>query len=680
MSVTQNVADGVLVLTIDNPPVNASSQAVRAGLSAGIERLTAADRTGEDLVAAVIIGAGGSFVAGSDISEFDGPIPAPLLPAVIAAIEACPRPVVAALDGMALGGGLELALGCDARVATPRAQVGLPEVTLGMVPGAGGTQRLPRLTGRVAAIDLIVSGRRIGAAEAHDLGIVDEVVDGDLLTAACTAARTVAKRPTATLPVPDEDPAAVEAAATTAVRRSRPNALEAVELVRSAGNRPVAEGLAIERATFDRLRTGPEAAALRHVFFAERSAPRRRGVRAASDHVTRAGVVGAGAMGVGIATALALRGIAVHLVDADAEQAGRATDAVRQQLARAARRERRDDTALARAQAAVTASAEIADLAGSQIVIEAVFEDAEVKTAVLRAAAEAAPGAVLATNTSYLGVDRLADALPDPSVLVGLHFFNPAAVMRLVEVVAGPRSAQAAVATGVRLVKDIGKCAVLAGDAEGFVGNRIFAVYRRHAEYLLEDGALPEQVDAALQEFGLPMGPFAVSDLAGLQIAQALRTRWRETGRLPTRYVEIPDRLCELGRLGRRTSAGYYAYDADGRQSVDEAVTELVLAESARKGIVRRPLSTAEIVDRTIGAMVVEAARAVADGTAAHADDVDVALVNGFGFPRHLGGPMWWARQQTPERLRAITTAVAEAAHEPDRIELVQQVLGGVPA
>lgn len=674
-AVVASVAGDVLVLTIDNPPVNASSQAVRAGLLDGVERLASS----ADLVAAVVIGARDSFVAGSDISEFDGPMPEPLLPTLISAIEECPRPVVAAIDGVALGGGLELALGCDLRVATSRAQIGLPEVTLGMVPGAGGTQRLPRLTGRAAALDIIVSGRRVSAKEAHSLGIVDEILatTSDLQQQACEAARRATKRPVAALPVPPGDSAALEDAVHSATRRARPHALEAIELVRNAGTRPVGDSLASERAAFDRLRTAPEAEALRHVFFAERAAPRRGGFRAAREPLSRAAVIGAGAMGIGVATAFALAGMAVHIVDADADQVGLAIPSVAKQLARLGRRAHLDAATVAKMAQSVTASTDMSQAADAELVVEAVFEDSAVKTSVLRAAAAAAPQAVLATNTSYLGVDRIAATLEDPSRLVGLHFFNPAQVMPLVEVVPGAASATTAVAIALAAVKRAGKCAVISGDGEGFIGNRIFAVYRRHAEYLLEDGALPSQVDTAVQGFGLPMGPFAVADLSGLQIAQALRRRWRESGNLPTRYVDIPDRLCDLDRFGRRTSAGYYVYDAEGTQSVDPQVTELVIAESARKGITRHPLGAEEIVDRTIGAMVVEGARAVVDGTAAHVDDVDVVMTNGFGFPRHLGGPMWWARQQKPERVATFTAAVAAAANEPDQGDLVREVLGG---
>ena len=692
----------VLVLTIDNPPVNASSAAVRAGLLDGIRRL--ADNPA--LVAGVIIGARGTFVSGSDITEFDGPVPEPLLPTVIAAIEACPRPVVAALDGFALGGGLELALGCDYRIGSPGVRLGMPEVSLGMVPGAGGTQRLPRLVGPVAAIRLILTGRRISGAEGLALGLLDETTEADLLGAAVEAACRCSKRPTSGLPVPPVDEALFAAAVDDGMRTSkqRPNAADAVELVRMAGSVPVGAALAEERARFDRLRVGAEAAALRHIFFAERAAARRSGIRPSPTALRRTAVIGAGAMGSGIAAALARSGAEVMLIDVDTEQAARGRDRARQSLERAVARGLLDTEQAARgrdrarqsleravargllepetgerAASGLSSSGRMEDLAGAELVVEAVFEDAAVKAAVLVEAQRQAPSAVLVTNTSYLGVASLAAALPDPAALIGLHFFNPADVMRLVEVVPTALTAPETVSTVLRLVADMDKQPVLAGDREGFIGNRLFAAYRRHAEYLIEDGALPADVDRALEGFGFALGPFAVADLSGLQIAHSLRERLRREGRLPARYVDIPDMLVDQGRLGRRTSAGYYAYDEKGRRTADPAVDALVLAESARKGLHRRPIGPDEIVRRAVGALVVEGCRAVADGTARHIDDVDVVMVNGFGFPRHLGGPMHWARQLPEGELATMAGTVAQAAQEAADPALVLACLADEP-
>jgi len=653
--VRQSVHDNVLVLTIDNPPVNASSQQVRAGILAGLERLA----SDEALVAAVLLGARDSFIAGSDISEFDGEVPQPMLPEVISAIERCPKVVVAALDGFALGGGLELALGCDARIATRGVQLGLPEVTLGMIPGAGGTQRLPRLVGRSAALSLILSGRRVLGQEAYDLGIVDELVDGDLLVSAVRYASTAVKRVIAELPVPVGDKAP-DAIVGREVRGAlRPNVTAAVELVSAAGTVEIREALRHERERFDQLRLAPDAAALRHLFFAERAAPRRGGVKPNSLGLSRVGIIGAGAMGAGIGAAFALAGVGVHLIDTSAEQAQLGLDRIRETVNKAARRGLLSQTRVA----PLGASTDLADLAGADLVIEAVVENAEVKTAVLREAADSAPCAVLATNTSYLSVADLAKVVDDPKRLVGMHFFNPANVMKLVEIIPGVEGSDEAVALALGAAKVLGKVAVLAGDKEGFIGNRIYSVYRRHAEYLLEDGAMPGEVDSAMEQFGFAMGPFAVADLSGLQIAQSLRKRWSDTGCLPARYVEVPDLLCDREWFGRRSGRGYYRY-VDGKRISDAQVNDIIVAESARKGIRRRAIDTDEIIARLLGAMVVEGARVVREGIARHIDDVDVALVNGFGFPRFEGGPMWWAQQQDASTRADLAAAAAAAARE----------------
>lgn len=671
--VIQTVHDDVLVLELDNPPVNASSQQVRAGIMAGLDRLDA----DPSLIAAVLIGAGSSFVAGSDINEFGGDVPTPLLPDVIADVERCSKPVVAALEGFALGGGLELALGCDARIATPGVRIGLPEVTLGMVPGAGGTQRLPRLVGRAQALELILSGRRLTGQEARDLGIVDALVDQDLLATSVHFARTAVKRRLMDLPAPADDASLDEVADRTLRGVRRPNTESAIALVRMAGTVDAAEALRQEREVFDRLRISDDARALRHIFFAERAAPRRAGATPNRDPLTRVGVVGTGAMGAGIGAAFALAGIGVQLIDADPAQADSGLTRIRETIEKAVRRGRLDAEDGADRLARVDASTDPADLADADLVIEAVVERNDVKAAVLRSAAAHAPNAVLATNTSYLSVTELAEDLDEPAHLLGMHFFNPADVMKLIEIVPGERTSDESLAIALGAAKALGKTAVIAGDREGFIGNRIYSAYRRHAEYLLEDGATPEQVDAAMEGFGFAMGPFAVADLSGLQIAQSLRQRWRESGRLPPRYVEIPDLLCERGWLGRRSGRGYYRYE-DGCRVADPEVREMIVAESTRKGIRRREIADDEIVSRLLGAMVVEGARVVREGTARHIDDVDVAVVNGFGFPRFAGGPMWWARQQNPSALSALTQAVAAAAQEAPSSASVAEVLDDV--
>ncbi len=659
--------DGVLVLVIDNPPVNASSVAVRAGIIKGIDLLEV-DRS---LIGAVLIGAAETFVAGADIREFTGDVPMPILPTVIERIERCHKPVIAALDGVALGAGLELALGCDVRIATARCRLGLPEVTLGMIPGAGGTQRLPRLSGGAAAIEIIVSGRRIDGVEAKQLGIVDEIVDtADLLDIAIARAGAATKRVVADIEPPvcrdvDGQIGLLTDIAGEAVRGLPTDQVrESVRLVADAVcGRPVTDALADERATFTRFRQGPDAAALRHLFFAERAAG-RVGAAAEATPVNRVAVIGAGAMGSGIAIALATNGIEAVLVDADSAAATGGRDRAAQAIARLAVTGRLDHHGAQSAQARLHACSYIGDIAGCQLVIEAVIEDLGVKQRVL-ADAEVVTGgaAILATNTSYLDVDEVAALVDAPGQVLGMHFFNPAHVMRLVEVVRGGSSTDQAVASAVRLVRRIGKQPIVVNSGEGFVGNRVFSAYRRHVEYLLEDGALPDQVDNALQRFGFAMGPFAVADLSGLQIAWAMRKRQCETGRRPARYVEIPDRLCELGRFGRRSGAGYYRYPELGSGPVvDQDVTDLVVAESARAGRTRRAIGDDEIVLGALLAMANEGALAVADGIASGVDDVDVAMVNGFGFPRSRGGPMWWTSRQPAERIELGLTMVSDAA------------------
>jgi len=657
--VIESVQDGVLVLEIDNPPVNAISATIRASIVAGAERLEADPM----LVAAVLIGSSGSFVAGSDISEFDGVVPLPLLPDVISAIERSPKPVIAALDGFALGGGLELALGCDGRVATPNLRIGLPEVTLGIVPGAGGTQRLPRLIGRAKALEIVLSGRRLSGAEAHRLGIVDELVDGDLRKAAVRFALTSTKSRVADLTVPYDEADLDDVAMQTLRGPRRPNIGAAIDLIRNAGVIEVGEALRKEREIFDHLRVSDDAQALRHVFFAERAASRRAAIAPSREQPSRVGIIGAGAMGADIGTAFALAGVGVQLIDTEPAQVERGLSRLREAIDKAIRRGRLSADDAAKLVARLGASTDYADLGGTDLVIEAVVENADVKASVLRSAATYAPHALLATNTSYLSVTELSTVLKEPGQLIGMHFFNPADVMKLLEIVPGAYTSDDSLAFSLSVAKMLGKTAVIADDREGFIGNRIYSTYRRHAEFLLEDGAMPSEVDAAMEQFGFAMGPFAVADLSGLQIAQSLRQRWRNTGRLPARYVEIPDLLCERGWLGRQSGRGYYRYEG-GHRIVDAEVQGIIVAESARKGIKRRKIGTEEIVSRMLGAMVVEGARAVRDGTALHVDDVDVAMVNGFGFPRFTGGPMWWARQLSRSGRTGLAELVATASHE----------------
>jgi 3-hydroxyacyl-CoA dehydrogenase len=637
-------AGNVAVVTIDNPPVNALSQAVRAELLRVFEVLA-----GDAGVSGIVlIGAGRDFVAGADIREMDVAPLEPSLPEVIRAMEACRQPIVAAIGGNALGGGFELALACDRRIVAPTATVGLPEVKLGIIPGAGGTQRLPRLVGAARAIGLIAAGRRVGATEALSFGLVDRVVEGDLLAAARDEAARAAKRRLSEAAVPAADPAEVEKAAADALRAARgvPAVGKAVEMVRLAATTTIDEGLRTERATFVALRDSAAAKALRHLFFAERSAQKVPGIAGAkARRVERVAVIGGGTMGSGIAVALADAGLPVVLVERD----GAALEATRQRiggtydrvvaggrLSRAAADERFGRIAL---------GTEWAHVGEVDLVVEAVFEDMAVKLAVFRQLdALARPGAVLATNTSYLDVDKIAEATRRPQDVVGLHFFSPANVMRLLEIVRGTATAPEVLATGFALARRLGKVAVVAGICEGFIGNRIFSAYRHQVECLLEEGAYPEDVDQALEAYGFAMGPFAVFDLAGLDIAWTTRKRRAATRDPRERYLEAGDRLCEMGRFGRKTGRGWYLYPEGAKKPVpDPEVRALIEAEAARKGIRRRAIGDDEIQRRVLAAIVNEAAKILAEGIAQRASDIDLVYANGYGFPAVRGGPLFAA-------------------------------------
>lgn len=637
----------IAVLVVDNPPVNAGSLAVRRGLRDALDQV----ERDAALAGAVIVGAGKTFIAGSDIREFDLPIQDPSLPDVIATIEAMKKPVVAAIHGAALGGGFELTLGCDARVALDGAVVGLPEVSLGMIPGAGGTQRVAFLAGKAAAIEIVASARRIRAAEALALGLIDEVVSDDLRGAAIARARSLRGRKqrvrdSALRVSPDEQ---IAAARDAALRRGngRPPVALAVEAVEMAGTVPFDEALAKEREVFQRLRTGPEAAALRHLFFAERACARVPESRRAP--VRTIGVVGAGTMGSGIAGCFADAGFAVTLVDRDRAAAEAGIAKLAQHYRGQAARKRLSEAEGAARLARVRPAGEFDALADADLVIEAVFEDFDVKRDVLRRLdAVVRPDAIVASNTSYLDLDALAAGTAAPARIVGLHFFSPAQTMKLLEVVRTQYVDDDVLAVALGLAKRLGKLPVVARVAEGFVGNRIYAAYRRQCEFMLEDGAYPDQIDAALETFGFAMGPFAVADMSGLDIAWNMRKRLGR-GESGARYVEIPDVLCEAGHFGRKSGAGYYRYDSSdtrgARGEVDPWVRQVIDRARVRKGKTGQRLSDEEIVGRALAAIVGEAAKVLDEGTAQRADDIDVAMVNGYGFPRHVGGPLWWARQ-----------------------------------
>lgn len=650
----------IAVVTIDNPPVNAGSHAVRAGMVAALQEIAGAS----DIKGVVLIGAGKTFISGSDIREFGQPLVDPQLPAVIEAIESLPVPVAAAIRGAALGGGYELALGCDLRVADQSAVVGLPEVGLGLVPGAGGTQRLPRLTGISNAVEIILSGRRVPAAEALSLGMVDAVSAGDLLADTIEALRHIAcKRPVAAMDVPAFDQAEVTAVRNKAVSRAkhRPAAVQAAELVLSAATTPFRQALSAERTVFQAIRVTPEAFAYRHLFFAERDAARPEPADAVALPVSTVAVIGAGTMGAGIAHAFLSAGYYVILVERESQTLEAGAARIAGFRAEDQRRGRLGTAAAQAQQDALQLSTDLLAAAGADLIVEAVFEDMAVKRDLLaQVGAIARMDAVIATNTSYLDIDAMAESLKAPERLVGLHFFSPAHVMKLLEIVRARRTSAGAVATALAVARRLGKKPVVARNAYGFIGNRIYSAYRRHAEFLVQDGASPEAVDAAMTAFGMAMGPFAVADLSGLDVAWRMRKAQAATRDPSARYVDIADRLCEAGRLGQKTGAGYYDY-ASGKASSDPKVGAMISASRAEAGISVRSIGDDEIRDRCLGAILNEAACLFAEGVARSPSDIDVAIVNGYGFPSWTGGPVWWGGALPADRLQRVLSVVEEA-------------------
>lgn len=641
-------------IVIDNPPINAGALPVRLGL---IEALTELARDPE-LVAGVVIGAGSTFIAGSDLREFSAPLADPQVPAVIAAIEACPKPVVAAIHGAALGGGYEIALACDGRVAVENAVVGLPEGTFGIIPGAGGTVRLPRLTDAAAALEIITSCRRVKAREAFELGMIDAVVSDLRAEAAAFALALPGKRRLREVPPAPVDGERLEKVAATALRkgRGRPHVVEAIAAVRRAVSEPVDKALTQERAVFQRLRMSDESAALRHLFFAEREAGRIAGLsNVVPLPIAKVGIVGAGTMGCGIAAAFLLAGLPVTLTDLKPEVLATAAERITGFTSRAP-----DATHIA--------SLNVADgfdaLADCDLIVEAVFEDLGVKRALIASLdALAKPGAILASNTSYLDLDLIASASSRPESVVGLHFFAPAHIMKLLEVVRGAKTTPVVLATALALGRRLGKVAIVAGVCEGFIGNRIYNAYRTQCEAMLLEGALPQEVDAAIEAFGFAMGPFAVSDLSGLDIAWANRKRKQAITGDYTRDMPVLEWLVAEKRLGRKTGAGWYRY-VDGKPLPDAATTALIESARRNRNIVAQPLARHEIQLRALAAIVNEALLVLEDGIAARASDVDLVLINGYGFPRHLGGPLHWASHQAPAALNAALDSIA--AHSLD--------------
>jgi 3-hydroxyacyl-CoA dehydrogenase len=648
MLVSQLIVEGIAVIEIDRPPVNALAQAVRIPLLAAIRAMDA-----DPAARAILIhGAGRHFIAGSDLREFDAPALEPLLNDVLLRLEACGKPVVAALHGATLGGGFELALACHYRTCTEDLSIGLPEITYGLLPGAGGTQRLPRLIDPVAALDLMLSGKPIGAARALELGVVDAIIDGPVLAAALRYTMQLLDQGAGPRPLRERSiEASLQLESDCRARAARAIAdlpgLDAPEFifecVQAAFHRPFDEALALSRRRFEQCRVSVASRALRHLFFAERQRlPDAAGSSAPA--ISRVAVVGAGTMGTGIALNLATSGFEVTLIDPQPAALAAGTERIRASIEASVAKGRLSADAGAAAFRRVSPAGEIAAASSADFVIEAIVEILAVKREVFAALDRSCrPGVVLASNTSTLDIDAIASATERRSRVIGMHFFSPANIMRLVEIVRGRASDPDAIAAALVLAKRMGKLGIVVGNAFGFVGNKMLYAYGRENQRMLLEGASPVQVDRALTDFGMAMGPHAVGDLSGLDVGYQVRHGAIKQSDDP-RYYRVADLLVEAGRLGQKTGAGMYRYDPGSRTPIpDSHVDALIAAEAARLGITRRTLGDEEIVSRCMLSLINAGARLLATGIAASAADIDAIWCNGYGFPRRRGGPMFYA-------------------------------------
>jgi 3-hydroxyacyl-CoA dehydrogenase len=643
------VKGGIAILKFDNPPVNSLGLELRQGIVDGIERANA----DPSVEAIILIGSGAGFSGGADIREFGTPkaLTQPYLGTVIHNVEYSAKPVIAAISGVCMGGGLELALGCHYRVAAAGAKIALPEVKLGLLPGAGGTQRLPRLLGAEAAMNMIVSGATVPSEKLRGTPLFDAFTEGDLLEAATAFARRVITEKLGVKRVRDANHEAFfQFARNTAkaVAGRYPAPVACVEAVAAAFDRPFDAGMKRERELFTTLMQSPESAALRHVFQAERAASHILDVP--NDTPTRpirkVGVIGAGTMGGGISMSLINAGIPVVLLEMSQEALDKGLATMRRNYGGALKKGSLTEAALDQRMALVAATLDYAALKDVDLVIEAVFESMEVKKTVFEKLDQVIKqGAILASNTSALNLDQIASFTKRPTDVIGLHFFSPANVMRLLEIVRGAKTAKDVLATAMQLAKKIGKVAVISGVCDGFIGNRMVARYAAAAYDMIMAGALPNQVDKALEDFGMAMGPFRMGDLAGLDIGWA--SRKRRAAEFPDRdFSSVTDDLCEAGRFGQKTGAGWYRYEAGSRNAIaDPAVTAIIEKYRASKGIVPRKVGNEEIVERCIYALINEGARIVEDGIAQRSSDIDIVYLNGYGFPAWRGGPMFYADQ-----------------------------------
>jgi 3-hydroxyacyl-CoA dehydrogenase len=652
--VTQTRDGDVGTITINNPPVNALSPGVPESIIASLAAL----RDDAAIKGVVLIGGGRTFVAGADIKEF-GKItsgaksPATGLDPLLSALEGCPKPVVCAIHGTALGGGLETAMACHYRVAVASAQVGQPEVKLGLIPGAGGTQRLPRLAGVVKAAEMCAGGESIGAADALACGILDKIIDGDLLAGAVAFAREVATRGaprrTCDLPVKPADAAALAALREAVKKKARGliAPLKAIEAVEAAATLPFAEGCKRERELFWECLFSDQSKALIHVFFAEREVGKVPGISKETPRipVRRAAVVGAGTMGGGIAMTYANAGIPVLLKEVSQEALDRGLETIRRNYAATVQKGRLTQRQMDERLARIEPTLGYDRFAEADIVVEAVFEGMALKKQVFAELDGAArPDAILASNTSTLDIDQIASATGRPDRVIGHHFFSPANVMKLLEIVRGKKTGADVIATSLELAKRLGKVGVLVGNCRAFVGNRMFDPYVREAQFLIEEGARIEDVDAALVAFGMAMGPLAVLDLAGLDVGWRIRKEGGFADPPGRKAYQAEDRLCERGHFGQKTGAGWYRYEPGSRTPLPNPEAARLAEEVAREsGVARRTVTPQEVVERTVYALVNEGARILDEGIALRAGDIDIVYLYGYGFPAHRGGPMWYA-------------------------------------
>jgi 3-hydroxyacyl-CoA dehydrogenase len=643
----------IAVITVNNPPVNALSSSVRQGLADALAQGLADDA----VKAMVLIGEGRTYIAGADIREFGKPMTGPGLQQLINDYEASPKPIVVAIHGTALGGGLEVALGCHYRVAVPSAQLGLPEVKLGILPGAGGTQRMPRVIGVKAALDMITAGDPIPAAKGKELGVIDAIVEGDLLDGAIKFAETVAI-PGGTKgrrisensdKLGDASPDFFAEARKKVAARARGQIapVKIVDALEAAATLPFADGMKKEREIASELMAGTQSKALRHVFFAEREAAKIPDVPADTPTrpVNRVAIIGAGTMGGGIAMSFANVGIPVTLIDSTDEFLERGLKRIKDNYAVTVSRGRLAQADMDKRMGLIKGALGVDKIKDADLVIEAVFEEMDLKQTVYREIDKfAKAGAILATNTSGLNIDQIAAVTKRPQDVIGLHFFSPANVMRLLEVVRADKTAKDVIATSMQLGKQIRKVPVLARVYEGFIGNAMLRHYAREAHFLLEEGALPQQVDKALTDFGYAMGMFGVHDVAGNDVGYKMRKAAIRSRPNDRRYSDTIIKLCDMGRLGQKTGKGWYRYEPGSRTPIpDPEVEAIIIEESRLKGITRREISAEEIVKRCVYGPINEGAVLLERGIALRPSDIDIVYVTGYGFPSWRGGPMFYA-------------------------------------